>query len=156
MGSCPLNRKLQTTGIKVRTVKKDELYLPQGVPWKTAGTAGRPCCHADRAESRSPPPPPRPAQRLHAAEKQQVKIKILLIVTFLKNISYYSRIKFSKHLLPSAWDAYDVRCWDHRKVARMSCQTQRLLEPRHQEPHHRSSPRQPRWTAAKPQPRDRW
>ena len=62
----------------------------------TAGTAGRPCCRADRAESRSPPPPPRPAQRLHAAEKQQVKIKIFLIVTFLINISHYSRIKFQK------------------------------------------------------------
>jgi hypothetical protein len=119
-----------------------------------AGTAGRPCCRADRAESRSPPPPPpRPAQRLHAAEKQQVKIKIFLIVTFLKNISHYSGI-ISKD--PSAWDAPAVRRWDHRKVVRMNCQTRRLLEPRPQEPHHRSSPQQPRWTAAKPQPRDRW
>ncbi len=24
-------------------------YLPQGVPWSTAGTAERPCCRADRA-----------------------------------------------------------------------------------------------------------
>jgi hypothetical protein len=45
------------------------------VPWNTAETAEKPCCPADRAEGRSPPPP-RPAPRLHAAEKQQVKIKI--------------------------------------------------------------------------------
>ncbi len=70
------------------------------MPWKTAGTAGRPCCRADRAESRSPPPPPpRPAPRLHAAEKQQVKIeKLFLIITFLKNISNYNRKNFKKFI----------------------------------------------------------
>jgi hypothetical protein len=87
-------------------------------------------------------------------KKYQVKIKIFF--TFLKNISHYSKIKFQKHLLPSAWDVCADRRWDHRKVVRVSCQTQRLLEPRPQEQHHRSSLRQPRWTAAKPQPRDRW
>jgi hypothetical protein len=68
-----------------RTVTKH--CLPQGVPWSTAGTAERPCCRADRAELRSPPPPPpRPAQRLHAAQKYQVKIKYFLSFTFVKTI----------------------------------------------------------------------
>ena len=41
--------------IKIDTINKQgtdtvtNYYLPQGVPWSTAGTAERPCCRADRA-----------------------------------------------------------------------------------------------------------
>jgi hypothetical protein len=67
-GSLSLNNKRIN-----QSKKKDISYSPQGVPWKAAGTAEMTCCPADRAEKKSPPPPPRPAPRLHAAEKQQVK-----------------------------------------------------------------------------------
>ena len=35
---------------KQETETVTKYYLPQGVPWSTAGTAERPCCRADRAE----------------------------------------------------------------------------------------------------------
>ncbi len=41
--------------IKIDTINKQgtdtftNYYLPQDVPWSTAGTAERPCCRADRA-----------------------------------------------------------------------------------------------------------
>ncbi len=127
------------------------------MPWKTAGTAGRPCCRADRDELRSPPPPPpRPAPRLHAAEKQQVKIdKIFLLLHICK----ISNTREKSRLLPSAWDVHAVPCWDHRMMVKRQtprCQTPRPLEPRPQEPHRWNLPQQPRWKAATPQHQDRW
>jgi hypothetical protein len=146
---------LKTARITTLNDKKNRYYSPQGVPWNTAATAERPCCPAVRAERRTPPPP-RPAPRLHAAEKQKVKIKINYQLS--EGISHI-KVQIFKHLLPSAWDARAVLCWDHRMMVEKQtprCQTPRLQEPRPQESHRWKSLQQPRWTAATPQPQGLW